>query len=129
MSKFKINVQADCGNAPRKLLLRDISIAFVENDVEMLLEHAHKDITWNRVGNSITEGKAAFEEVLLHRTLPEARELTLHHILTHGKEGAVSGTVMFNDGLQHDFCDVYVFSSTTSKLVKVLRSFGIAGGS
>ena len=126
MSGLTVNVQADCGNAPRKLLLRDISIAFAERDVATLLEHAHKDITWNRVGTNITEGKAAFEEALSSLTLPDARELTLHHILTHGKEGAVSGTVIFSDGSQRDFCDVYVFSSTTSKLVKVLQSYVIA---
>lgn len=40
----------DCGNAPKKELLRAFNVAFVCNDIGFITEHIIEDIQWNFIG-------------------------------------------------------------------------------
>lgn len=48
----KLTIHADCGNAPEKLLLRNLNIAFAQGDVEGILGHFSDDIRWQIVGEA-----------------------------------------------------------------------------
>ena len=49
-------------------------------------------------------------------------ELTIRHAVTHGKAGAVDGSIKSEDGRSHAFCDVYEFSSAKGTTVKEITS-------
>lgn len=101
----------DCGNAPKKLLLRDFNVAFANSDIEALLENVSDDIRWTMVGSAEVVGKEAFETTLREMSGPDVVELVLHHIITHGNVGSANGILRFEDGKAYGFCDVYRFSS------------------
>jgi len=46
----KIEIPSDCGNAPRKLFLRDLNIAFAKGDSGFVTANIHTRIAWNIVG-------------------------------------------------------------------------------
>jgi len=52
-------------------------------------------------------------------------ELTIRHIATHGKAGAVVGNLKFKNGKTSAFCDVYEFSNTKGTSVQEIPSYEI----
>ena len=128
---LNIRVDEDCGNAPKKLLLRDFEIAFAQNDVAHLREQVAADIHWNRVGDKVLEGAEAMAAEmaagLAQSQSPKATELTLTNIITHGKTGAVDGMLTLEDGSSYAFCHVYSFSSNAKNAkIKAITAYVIA---
>ncbi len=96
-SMLKITVQADCDNAPKKLL-RDLNIAFVRADVEGILDIFSDDMCWQIIGQAELRGKAAAREALEAMKNAAATELVIHSIITDGREGAVNGVIRTGAG-------------------------------
>ena len=94
----KITVRPDCGNAPKKDFLKEINIAFAKGNSDFLLERVTDKIVWNIIGDKKLEGKKKVTEVLEKMKTEKASELILDQILTHGKEGAVSGIMKMKNG-------------------------------
>lgn len=119
-----VNVQADCGNAPKKIFLRDFTIAFAEDNAAFILAGITDDVRWEMVGSSTTNGKAEVERVLKAMLDSSMVELTIANIITHGDAGAVNGTMTFKDGTTYGFCDVYTFTSHGKKAkIKTITAY------
>lgn len=121
----KITSSPNCGNSPKMAFLKDINIAFAKGHVEFLIESMADDIVWNIVGDKKIEGKEKFVEELKKMTAVKASELILDRILTHGKEGAVSGIMKMPNGTKYAFSDFYEFSGAKGAKVKSITSFVI----
>lgn len=117
---IRINVKDDCGNAPRKLFLRDFNIAFAKGDTGYLLQSVTDDVEWHMVGERHIRGIDEFSAALheMRGELPSG--LTIETIITHGTDCAVDGTLHFPGGETYAFCDVYRFSGH-SKNGKIKR--------
>lgn len=111
---------SDCGNAPKKQVLRDFSIALAKRDRDAALSAVADDIEWEIVGRWTIGGKADFAAAL--NTVADQQVVTLHleTILTHGDEGSVSSSVELGDSRRLRCCDVYKFSGH-SKTAKIKR--------
>ncbi len=119
----KITVKPDCGNAPKKALIRDFNIAFAKGAVNLILDTVSEDITWCVYGDFEVSGKDAFrKEILKMQKYPAAKELILDAIITHGPDAAANGLMVMHDGT-YAFCDVYRFKSAGSKVIKSIKSF------
>tara|TARA_R110002049_G_scaffold180936_1_gene347944 strand:+ start:1964 stop:2341 length:378 start_codon:yes stop_codon:yes gene_type:complete len=121
----KITVSSDCGNAPKKEFLKEINIAFAKGNSEFLAESVTDKIVWNIIGDKKIEGKEKFTEVLEKMEKEKASELILDRILTHGKEGAVSGIIKMQNGKKYAFSDFYEFSGAKGTKVKSITSYVI----
>lgn len=122
---LEVHCPVDCGNAPRKQVLKDFNIAFAQGDVEAVLEMVRDDIVWEIVGERRIEGKEAMRTALEAMRETEATELHLHHIITHGNEAAANGVITFTNGLRYAFCDVYVFAGfTKTAKLRAITSYG-----
>ena len=123
----KVNVQADCGNAPKKLFLRDITIAFTQTNASFILDGMADEVRWEMVGSRTFAGKAEVESALKDMLDGSITELTIANIITHGDAGAVNGTMTFVDGTTYSFCDVYTFTSHGKNAkIKTLTAYVIA---
>jgi hypothetical protein len=121
----KIVVPEDCGNAPKKVFIRDFNIAFAESKNEKILEFMADNITWNMVGNKIIEGKENVRKELESMDLGVAEELILHTVVTHGDTAAADGIMKFKD-TAIAFCDMYEFTGHDKNAkIKELTSYGI----
>ena len=121
----KITVSADCGNAPKKEFLKEINIAFAKGNLDFLTESVTDKIVWNIIGNKKIEGKENFTEELGKMKKEKASELILDRILTHGKEGAVSGIIKMQNGKKYAFSDFYEFSGAKGTKIKSITSYVI----
>jgi hypothetical protein len=122
-SMVKITVDEDCGNAPKKLFLKDFNIAFAEKDIDFVADSVSDDISWDIVGDKTVQGKHNFLETLEQATNDHISELIIGKIITHGKEGAVSGMRTLQNGKHHAFCDVYEFSGAKGTQIKTITSY------
>lgn len=83
------------------------------------------DIRWNTVGDGLVQGKEEFVEALERMKTIQVVELTINHVVTHGKAGAVNGTTKLKNGSTRAFCDVYEFSGAKGTAVKEIASYVI----
>ena len=121
----KITVSPDCGNAPKKEFLKEINIAFAQGNLDFLTESVTDKIVWNIIGDKKIEGKEKFTEELEKMKTKKASELILDRILTHGKEGAISGIMKMQNGKKYAFSDFYEFSGAKGAKVKSITSYVI----
>ena len=121
----KLTINADCGNAPKKLILRDLNIAFARADVEAILEIFSDDIHWRIIGEANLRGKETVRAALEAMKDTVTTELTIHSIITHGPEAAVNGIITTEQSGTFAFCDVYRFTSASGKKINAMTSYVI----
>lgn len=119
----KINSSPNCGNSPKMEFLKAFNIAFAKGNLDFVLEGVSDEIVWDIVGNTTITGKESFADELQNMKTNTVAELTLHQILSHGKEGAVNGLMKMQDGKQYAFSDFYQFSSAKGTMIKSMTSY------
>ncbi|MEV6719461.1 nuclear transport factor 2 family protein [Streptomyces xanthochromogenes] len=122
-----VRATPDCGNAPRKEVLRDFVIAMAEADGETLAGMVGEGVEWHLVGEAVLRGRAAVRAWAAG--LPVAREITFGAVITHGREAGVDGTTEAADGRRYAFCHVLRFAGAarTAKIAEI-RSYVLPGG-
>jgi hypothetical protein len=90
----KIIISEDCGNSPKNIFVQDITIAFAKGDSKFIAGKVTDDFRWNIIGDQLIEGKDRIAEALDEIKKDSVEVLTIRHIATHGKAGAV-----YNDPL------------------------------
>ncbi len=117
----KIIGMENCGNSPKMELLRDLTIAYATNNKAFCLGWMTEDVVWEIIGDKIIQGHKPFEDALAEIKKRNLQELRIENVLTHGKIGAVNGTILLKNKQYYAFCDVYQFKgqSKTSKIEKI----------
>lgn len=122
----KINIHEDCGNAPKKLFVKDFIVAIVTNDQDFVVRNTTDDLHWSLVGGVPVDGKQSVLAALQQARSEKVVELTINTIITHGYNGMADGTLKFKNGKVVAFCDVYLFrASTNNAPVKVITTYAI----
>lgn len=116
----------DCGNSQKKEFLKDINIAFAKGNPDFIAGSVTEKIVWNIIDDRKIEGKERFTEELEKMKTEKASELILERILTHGKEGDVSGIMKMRNGKKYAFSDFYEFSGAKGAKVKSITSYIVA---
>jgi limonene-1,2-epoxide hydrolase len=115
----------DCGNSPKNIFVQEVTIALSKGDLKSVLDRVTDDIRWNVVGDGVIQGKERFVEALQEEKNDKVVELSIHHIATHGKAGAVDGRMRFKSGKTNAFCNIYEFSNAKGTAVKEIISYRI----
>lgn len=121
----KINVSADCGNSPKNIFLKELTIAIGKGDAKFCSTKVTDDVFWNFVGSKTFQGKTAFAEKIKELSLDKALEITLYHISSHGISGSVNGVIKLESGRIFAFCDVFRFNNTKGEKIKEITSYVI----
>lgn len=118
-----IQIQPDCGNAPRKLLLKDLLTAIVEANTKHLLEVIAENISWDIVGQKQITGQEQYMKELKGHALWKAKEVIVDTIITHGPDASMNGRITAADKTTYKFCDVYRFKSAGSATISSITTF------
>jgi len=122
----KITADEDCGNAPKKLFLKNFIVAIVTNATTYITGNAIDDIRWNIVGGESINGIQAVLAALKRYRSDDVVELVINTIVTHGYNGVVEGVLKFKNRAVVAFCDVYEFrASTNNAPIKALTTYSI----
>lgn len=122
----RVILHEDCGNSPKNLLLQQMTIAMTAADGQFISDCTAQNLVWNQVGGSLVKGQAQVME-RLQRALQDDRvlELTIDHVVNHGKAGAVDGTAKTDGGRVLAYCNVYEFDSAKGAKISVVTSYVI----
>ncbi|WP_162342407.1 nuclear transport factor 2 family protein [Cyclobacterium salsum] len=103
--------------------LRKMNEAFANSDVDFILNAVTEDIHWTIVGDKIIQGKEQFARSLQEMASPEPMKLEIRHLITHGKEAVVEGSMITPDGKTYSFCDIYRFNGFKNAQIKEMTSY------
>ena len=115
----------DCGNSPKNLLAESLAIALATGNAKAALPLLAEDAAWEIIGRSTITGRAAIEMALSKAR--KVKSVTIQKVLTHGRSGAVSGTIGLSAAHVRRFCDLYEFSGAGGKTVRRVTSFDLRG--
>jgi hypothetical protein len=116
---LKVVCADDCGNAPKKKLLLEFSVAWARGDLHFIAQQIADQILWERVGKETIFGKDAFMQRLAQSKDCQVSEIVIDQIITHGYTAALNGTAAFGEK-RCSFCNVYLFNSA-SKHAKIKK--------
>lgn len=108
---MELIVKPDCGNSPKKQMLKEFNQAFFIPDAEKILSFVAEDIVWEMVGQFVVHGKEEMRKELDKMVAdgnPDFKEVIVENIITHGKSGAMNGR-MIGEDFEYVFADVYEF--------------------
>ncbi|MEW6722848.1 MAG: nuclear transport factor 2 family protein [Candidatus Micrarchaeota archaeon] len=110
----KTACEEDCGNSPKKRLLRDFNFAVAKGGLRFVKKCLAEDAVWNLFEPSGQKRLAGRDDIILEyeRNLAiSPAQFAIRTIITHGNTGAVEGTIKAKGGKSYVFCDIYRFSS------------------
>lgn len=118
------DVPPDCGNAPRKAVIRDFVIDLYSGNVEGTLDILADNVEWEVVGTTTLNGHKDAQPWLEDQHVNPVTLVRFGLIVTHGTDCGVDGEVQFASGKRVSFCHIMKFSghSKTAK-IKMLRSY------
>jgi hypothetical protein len=113
----------DCGNSPRKLLLKKLLTALAKGENAFVLKNLSEDILWDRVGAAPLRGKESVATMLEELKRQPRSELVIENIVTHGPTGAANGTLKLANGRTYAFSHVYRFRGAADAHIRVLTEY------
>lgn len=117
---MRISRSGECGNSPKNELVEDIAIALAQSDPTAFDGVISDDFRRVTVGDAISQGKDTFLRQLEADAAADA--VTVFHVSSHGKTGAVNGEMALKSG-NIAFCHVIEFTSAASTSVKTITSY------
>lgn len=120
-----ITLNTDCANSPKREFLKEFNITFAKGDVDFIINNVTDDIVWEIIGDKKVEGIHLISEELNKMKNYKCLELIIHQVITHGKEGAVSGVIKMIDNKTYAFSDFYTFVSAAGNKIKTITSYVI----
>ena len=104
-----------------------INNAFMEGDVDFIIENVTEDVQWNIVGESNDQGKEAVIKMLEPMRGVAAEEYVTKKIITHGNTAAIEGTMkMPNEAGEKKtfaFCDIYQLDKFKNGKIKKMTAY------
>ncbi|WP_217494786.1 hypothetical protein [Crocinitomix algicola] len=103
--------------------LESFKKAYANGNTEWLLSAVDNNIIWHIIGKYKIEGEQAFQEYLEKINFEKIKVLEIDQILSHGKEGALNGTIIMQDDSKLHFADFYIFQNTKGTLIKKITTY------
>lgn len=110
-------IEADCGNAPKKARVRDWLISLAQGDIDAVCGEFDEGVRWDAAGDRCYRGIDAVRSYVARLTEEQTTHLSIHHLLSHGKQVAVEGATNLER-----FAHVVTFTGhgKTAKLAEVV---------
>ncbi|MGM7702383.1 hypothetical protein ACSVDE_11710 [Pseudalkalibacillus sp. Hm43] len=125
--EFSVICPDSCGNSPKGKLIKEITIAFAKRDLDSLSDYISDGFTWEIVGeNKINGRENCYNQLCKMNKDRQVLQIEIKSIITHGREGAVNGSLILDNSKEISFCDIYQFTSAgKNSKIKVLTSYNI----
>ena len=120
---MQIRRSPDCRNSPKNLFIEDLTIALTTQDIEGVGSSVSDQIQWKVVGRTIARGRQEFIKVLPKKFPRGASALQIGRVVSHGRAGAVNGTIELNNGEVTEFCHVFEFTNAKGTSVGQVTSY------
>lgn len=122
--EMQVTYPHDCGNAPKKVVLKDLTIAMAKLDRTFLNDTIADRVSWQIVGDRQIQGKEQVLELLEQWQTNKVLALNIDMIITHGKTASLNGRIQLEQNKHVDFCNVYLFTNASKQAkIKEITSY------
>lgn len=111
---LQVECMENCGNSPKKNLLKELTIAYAKKDITFCLDWLTDEVTWEVIGKQTVQGKDDVASILQQLNDLHIQQLQIQNIITHGNTGSVNGTITLANQQNIAF-------NTANLLLKVFR--------
>lgn len=123
-----INLSGGCGNSPKNDLIEKMTVALLIGDSDFALARLTADIRWEFVGRKTISGAENIDAELSRIAAKRPLDLTIATVVSHGRAGAVSGSMKTESGKTFAFSFIYEFGSAKAENFRKITSFIIGTG-
>ena len=120
---MQIRRSPNCGNSRKNLFIEELTIALTTQDIEGVSSSISDQVQWNVAGHFIARGRQEFVKALPKIHFRGASALQIGRVLSHGRAGAVNGTIELNNGEVSEFCHVFEFTNAKGTSVGRVTSY------
>lgn len=120
---MRISRSGECGNSPKNEFAEDIAISLAERDHRAFEDNLTEDFRWVRAGETMSYGREAFLRQIEGESAAEA--VTIFHVTTHGRVGAVNGELALRSGYIA-FCHMIEFGTAKADTIKTITSYFVS---
>lgn len=110
--------------------LQKFNEAFVQNDINYIIDSTTDDIIWIMVGDKTIRGKEELAVSLNQMKDTSGLKLNVDSMIINGDQAAVEGSMSFEDmdgnRKNYGFCDLYKFRDEGELKISLMRSYIIA---
>ena len=117
---MRISRSGACGNSPKNEFAEDIAISLAERDHRAFENNLTEDFRWVVAGETLSYGREAFLRQIEGDSPADA--VTVFHVTTHGRVGAVNGELALRSGYVA-FCHVIEFGDAKGETIKTITSY------
>lgn len=107
--------------------LQRFNQAFLQNDVNYIIDCTTDDVLWIMVGDKTIRGKKDLAEAMNQIKASSSLDLKIDSMIIEGDKAAVDGTMSMDDKdgnrKSYGFCDLYKLTSDGDLKIKELRSY------
>lgn len=118
---MRITPSHDCGNSPKNLRAQDLAIALAAANPSQIEPFLAQDVVWERPAASPVKGASAVLAAV--GSAAKATSIVVEHAITHGKVGAVSGTIKLRGASAQGFCHVVEFADAKATRVRSIKTY------
>lgn len=119
----RVQRSPDCKNSPKNTAAEDVAIELLSGNVEALAQHLTEDAAFDIVGERTVQGRDEVLGLVASGLEPGLASLRIDHALTHGKVGAVNGSLTTGSGSEKGFCLMLEFATTKAAQVRQLKLY------
>lgn len=120
---MRIERSGACGNSPKNLLLEDLAVALLSGDADRVVALTTAMVRWRQPNAPLAEGQAAVVR-LAERTRPRgAAALIIHHVVSHGRAGAVTASLQSGKQPPAELCLFFTFANTKGSAVDFVTTY------
>lgn len=113
-----------CGNSPKNALVQALAVAIETSNCTALARCISDDVVWALPGRRSLDGKAAAVAYLKFKGVAaKVARIHVRRVVSHGRAGAVDGTLILKSGLAHGFCHVVEFTSAKGQRITSICSY------
>jgi hypothetical protein len=120
---MQIRRSPDCRNSPKNFFIEDLTIALTTQDIEGVSSSISDQVQWKVIGRYIARGRQEFIKALPKTSPRGASALQIGRVATHGRPGAVNGTIELNNEEVTEFCHVFEFTNAKGTSVEQVTSY------
>ncbi len=110
--------------------LRKFNEAFIQNDVNYIIDCTTDDVLWIMVGDRTIRGKEELAVSMNEKKDASGLEIKIGAMIIDGDQAAIDGSMSFEDKdgnrKTYNFCDLYKFRNDGELKISELRSYIIA---
>ncbi|MCB9137190.1 MAG: hypothetical protein H6642_02445 [Caldilineaceae bacterium] len=117
-----ITGSGNCGNSPKNRLAEELTIALAQANEAEIRARVTEEVAWRRVGGETNKGADALLAAV--EALGPARELIIEQALSHGRAGAVNGTLRYATA-EEAFCHIFQFNNAKGARVAAITTYAI----